>query len=295
MEGVLDALNPLIDLLEHVRDPDALADALLNATLSTPVGASAEPLLDVCAAHGADRALIAPVLRAAGLIEPTAGPVTVSPTAVARAAAAQAVRADRAADRWQLVLTVPGFLREQLAAISAGHGPLTAPRETVTALPEVAGSARQRLIIGAPYLHTGFVQHLAGAVSTVLGAGGSVLVLTRALSLRAPEQSTANLEAVTLLREAAQSAQAQLGDRQRPALRVCSWEERGLGLHFKAVVADGQRAYLGSSNLTPGGTLGHAEVGVLLHSPRVALLERWLVAVADELDTRRQVSAPAGR
>ena len=295
MDGVLEAVNPLVDLLDHAADPSGFAEQLLQAASATSIGASAQPLFDVCAAHHAERALIAPVLHAAQLTDRPSAAATVTAAAVARAAAAQAVRAQRATDHWQLVLTVPGFLRGQLAALTAGHPSNAVPRETVAVLPEIAGSARQRLIIAAPYLHAGFVQHLAEPVTALLSAGGSVVVLTRALSLRAPEKSTANAEAVALLRDAATTAAAALGTSSRPALRVCSWEERGLGLHFKTVVADGQRAYLGSSNLTPGGTLGHAEGGVLLCSPRVALLENWLLAVADELDVRRQVAAPAGQ
>lgn len=104
------------------------------------------------------------------------------------------------------------------------------------------------------------------------------------MSLRAPQTSSANVEAVEQLRADAEPATAGAAAGR---MRVCSWEERGLGLHFKAVVAAGRRAYLGSSNFTPGGTAGHAEGGVLLDSSRVQLLESWLLAVADELDERR--------
>ncbi|MGV9812185.1 phospholipase D-like domain-containing protein [Streptomyces cellulosae] len=83
-----------------------------------------------------------------------------------------------------------------------------------------------------------------------------------------------------MLREAAGVASGRL--------KVCPWDESGLGVHFKVVLADDQLAYVGSANLTPGGTEAHAEAGVLLRGKQVKSLSRWLRAVADEL-TRRSV------
>lgn len=260
---------------------EQLLEAAVAARESSLAGAGRE-VWKVCEAHAHDVELVAPLLACAQVTVAPAAGAALTDVAALRIAQAQAVLADRRDDAWQLVLTVPGFLRERLDAL-AGGGPR--PRETSTVLPEVATSATKRLVIAAPYLHTGFVQYLVEPVRRLLADGGDVIVLTRALSLRAPHTSSANVEAVERLRAAAEPpppAAAAVG-----SMRVCSWEERGLGLHFKAVVADGRRAYLGSSNLTPGGTAGHAEGGVLLDSSRVQFLESWLLAVADELDERR--------
>jgi hypothetical protein len=117
----------------------------------------------------------------------------------------------------------------------------------------------------------------------VLSRGGNVQVLTRAVTFAGPGRSTANADAVALLRSAATGKPGRL--------TVASWEESGLGLHLKVVLAyrdhAGPVAYIGSSNPTPGGTLAHAEVGVLAHGPQVELLSRWLDRTADELERRR--------
>jgi phosphatidylserine/phosphatidylglycerophosphate/cardiolipin synthase-like enzyme len=78
-------------------------------------------------------------------------------------------------------------------------------------------------------------------------------------------------------------------------LLVASWEETGLGIHFKVVLAhreNGTRvAYIGSSNLTPGGTLAHAEAGVLADGPQVDALSKWLDLIVCELRRRHLPSA----
>ncbi len=281
MDSVLDALNPLVDLLEHTADPTAVAQQLVQAS-----GLSAEQVFTVLDAACDEPALTGPTLSHAQILTGPARGAALTEHAPLRAAAAQALLAQRRADSWQLVLTVPGFLAEALNTLAATQPGQRRPRQTATVLTDLAAGARTDLIIAAPYLHTGFVRYLAEPVAALLRTGGTVLVLTRALSLRAPQTSSANTEAVQLLREAHTGARVDAGP-GAGTLRVCSWEERGLGLHFKAVVADRRRAYLGSSNVTPGGALGHAEGGVLLDSDRVAVLDGWLRAVADTLEQRR--------
>jgi phosphatidylserine/phosphatidylglycerophosphate/cardiolipin synthase-like enzyme len=169
----------------------------------------------------------------------------------------------------------------------AEHGDAARPLETTTAIRETAASAGPRLQIAAPYMHTGFVRLLAPQVERVLDAGGQVQLVTRALSLRTADRSSANVDAVTLLRNAA--------DGKRGTLLVASWEETGLGIHFKVVLAhraDGrQTAYIGSSNLTPSGTLAHAEAGVIANGPQVEALSKWLDLIVSELMRRRLPSA----
>lgn len=287
MDSLLVAVGPLVDLLSRADQPAVFAEQLLQAALASGGNSAsevrlAEQVWQVCESHARDLELVAPVLACAQVIEAPTADAALTAVAALRVAQAQAILADRRDDNWHLVLTIPGFLRGRFDALAGGGA---RPRETSSVLTDVAASATRRLIIAAPYLHTGFIEFLVEPVRRLLGGGGEVVVLTRALSLRSPQTSSANVEAVEQLRAAA----AAVPGASAPAglLRVCSWEEHGLGLHFKAVVADGRRAYLGSSNFTPGGTAGHAEGGVLLDSSRVTILEAWLRAVADELDERR--------
>lgn len=277
MAGILETVRPLVSLLGQARDPVGCAYALQASAAN---GADGAALTAQLAAEVTDTALVRATLRFASVLDP-AGQVTGE--AAIRLAQAAVLSEDAAEGGWHLVLTVPGFLRTALDAFVAEHGAGARPRETTETLREVANTASHRLVIAAPYLHAAFVRLLAADVERILAAGGGVLVVTRALALTAPERSSANVEAVTLLRQAA--------DRTGRALTVRSWEESGLGIHFKVLLADDELAYLGSANLTPGGTLAHAETGVLLHGRGVAVLGRWLDMVCDELARRR---LPAG-
>jgi hypothetical protein len=230
VDSLLDCLNPLVDLLNHAPDPTGFAAQLLAATTpgdtGTGAGAagaaagSAEQVWQVCTQHLSEPALIGPVLSFAEILAGPARSAPLTDVARLRASAAQALLAARQADRWELVLTVPGFLRERLDAL-AGLAGSARPRQTATVLTDVAASATAELIIAAPYLHTGFVQFLVEPVTRLLERGGTVLVLTRALSLRAPKASSANVEAVEMLSTAGAGAPSRLC--------VCSWEARGLG------------------------------------------------------------------
>ena len=60
-------------------------------------------------------------------------------------------------------------------------------------------------------------------------------------------------------------------------------------------LADVALAYLGSANLTPGGTAAHTEAGVLLRGDGVDKLAGWLEAVCKELARRRLPHAIGGR
>lgn len=275
MARVLDALTPLTGLLTQAGDPVAAAHRL---AASAAAGAAGCTLVAQLQAAVADSNLARVVLQHAGVLDP-AGAVTVD-AAVRLAQAAVLAEAHTAdTDRWELVLTVPGFLRLALDELVAVHGEAARPAETTRAVLEVAGRADRRLLIGAPFLHGEFVGLLVPYVQRVLAGGGQVVVVTRALSVAAPGRSSANVAAVTVLRDAA----AAVGG----TLTVRSWEESGLGIHFKVVIAYGHAAYLGSANPTLAGSAGHAEAGVLLHGPRLAPLERWLDAVCDELARRR--------
>lgn len=272
MASVLEPLKPVVALLRQSPNPMALAERLVGLGQS---GATGSELVKVLSAGVTDGNLVRSALTHAEVLD-VAGDCT--PGAAVRLAQAQ-VLTEAAEDRWELVLTVPGFLRQSLADLVAGNGDRSRPRETQPTLVEVAKTAREHLLIAAPFLDVEFVRALAVPLQRLLQSGGAVTVITRALSLTAPERSSANVDAVALLRQVAERA-------GRP-IAVRSWEESGLGVHFKVIVADHRQAYLGSANLTRGGTAAHAEAGVLLRGPQVVNLSRWLTAVADELARRR--------
>jgi phosphatidylserine/phosphatidylglycerophosphate/cardiolipin synthase-like enzyme len=275
--GVLESLRPLVALIGQADDPVVLAENLAGMAES---GAPGPDISTALAREVTDRSLTASALLYAGVLDVTGERTAATALRLAQAHVLVAAATD---DHWELVLTVPGFLRGTLSQLVATLGESARPRETGPAITEVAMSARDSLIVAAPYLHAAFIHVLSGSVERVLRAGGTATVITRALSLAAPERSSANVEAVAELRQAA--------ERAKRAVTVRSWEETGLGIHFKVVIADGRLAYLGSANLTPGGALAHAEAGVILRGSRVANLSWWLAAVADELGRRR---LPAG-
>lgn len=280
MAAILDALRPLVSLLGQAIDPGRLAHRLHQLADD---GATGQGLVAELAAAVTDARLAAPTLRFAGVVDDSGGVTAVAPVRLA-----QAEILIEAADRtwspgWELVLTVPGFLRGAFGRLQAGSGGSRGPRETAVALTEVAAAAQRRLVVAAPFLHTGFVARLVPAVERVLSGGGQVVVVTRALSVTGPVRSSANEAAVATLRAA--------GDRAGHPVVVRSWEEGALGVHFKVVVADDTVAYLGSANLTPAGAGAHAEVGALVRGDQVGVLGAWLDLVADELGRRRLPSS----
>lgn len=271
MAGVLDVVKPLAALIRQAAEPSTLAERLVNLAMA---GATGPDIVAALSAEVVDRDLVVSALTHASVL---AGDGL---TAVAAVRLAQAqVLIVSAEKEWELVFTVPGFLRrafDDLASHDADH---TRPRETRSTLIEVATTARHALLIAAPFLQDDLISSLIEPVERLLRGGGTVTVITRALSPAAPDRSTANVDAVTSLRRVAE----RVGRR----ITVRSWEEEGLGLHFKTVIADHRVAYLGSANLTLGGTFAQAEAGVLLRGPQVTQLARWLDTVADELAQRR--------
>jgi hypothetical protein len=280
--ALLDRVRPLAALLRQAHDPAELADELVNvAAAADGNGSAVESLLSGAVT---DRFLVRQTLVRCGVLTNSG---RLEPLGVVRLGQAAAILELETESGFRLVLTVPGFLRPSLEQFVNERGDAARPLETITAIREAAASAGPQLQIAAPYLHTGFVRLLAPQVERVLNAGGRVQLVTRALSLKAQDRSSANLDAVTLLRHAANGNPGRL--------LVASWEETGLGIHFKVVLAhreNGTRvAYIGSSNLTPGGTLAHAEAGVLAEGPQVDALSRWLDLTVEELRRRRLPSA----
>ncbi|OQQ17501.1 hypothetical protein B0675_10575 [Streptomyces sp. M41(2017)] len=274
MARVLEPLRPLVSLLLQAPDPVGIAAAAIDITAAGGTGPEVTALI---ANVVTDRRLVSYALIHASVLDEGGQLTKAAPLFLARAHAMVAMSVE---DGWELVLTVPAFLKDSLATMSRDNGGPGLPLDTGRTIRLVAESARTHLVIAAPYLHPSLANALAPALATLLAAGGTATLISRALGWAAPDRSDANVEAVAVLREAAGEASGRL--------KVCSWDESGLGVHFKVVLADDQLAYVGSANLTPGGTEAHAEAGVLLRGKQVRSLSRWLRAVADEL-TRRSV------
>lgn len=135
MARVLDTLMPLAALLTQSPDPVQTAQHVSELAAG---GADGPTLLAAVSGMVADGPLARPALMHAGVLD-AAGAVTASgPTRLAQTVVL--VEATQAGS-WQLVLTVPGFLRGALDAFVAAHGDGARPRETAAVLREVAGAA----------------------------------------------------------------------------------------------------------------------------------------------------------
>ena len=264
MAAILAALSPLADLILQADEPVQLVEMILDDIQS---GATdGEAIIGRISAAVHDDGLILPCLALAGILDPATR--VICPGAVVPAAQVLGVvEAYMSADHWQLALTVPAFVRSAFTGMVAEMPSRVIPIETVPAMHAVAASACERLVLAAPYVQPAFVSTFVPHVNRVIHRGGTVVVLTRALSALSGQQSHANVEALQALRAGASN---------HGLLLVRSWEEDGLGVHLKAVVADERMAYIGSANLTLTGTSAHAEAGVLLSGPSVMVLARWL-------------------
>lgn len=275
MAAILATLSPLADLILQAEEPGQLAEMILEDIQSGVTDGAGIVARMSGAVH--DDGLIFPCLALAGILDPATHAVC-SGAVVPAAQILAVVEAYMSADHWQLAVTVPAFVRSRFTSMVDEMLPRVRPIETVPAMHGVADSAINRLVLAAPYLQPAFVSTFMRHVNRVINRGGTVVVLTQALSVISGQQSSANVEALRALRAGASNPEK---------LLVRSWEEEGLGVHLKAVVADEQRAYVGSANLTLSGTSSHAEVGVLLSGPSVKVLARWLEIVGSALTERR--------
>lgn len=204
-----------------------------------------------------------PALRYAGILNEDGTVITGAREQLIRL---EAVVADRSSgtNRWEQVVTVPDYLRNDL--------PFGEVQETARVVIGLVAGASSRVVMASPFLDEGF-DALTPHVSKLLSRGGTFLLLTRELE----RSGSHNFAVVDKLRD-------QCGN--PPGLQVVSWEEKGLGLHMKTVIADSERAYVGSANLTTGGFGRHAELGVLLEGPSVRRVERVLETLAAHMRSR---------
>lgn len=279
MARLLDAVTPLADLLARAPNPDATIASIRAACAEGPA-AVVRVVQEAAEAAGINPRLTHLAIAHAGLTATDNTPAAVMRLAAVSGALEILVETRRETDV-SLVFTVPAFLADAFDTFTSMNPGVRAER-TAAVVSAVAADARSSLMLAAPFLAAIAVDALMPSVCRVLDADGTVTVITRALSPRSPEPAKPNITVVESLRTAAAG---------RPGrLRVSSWEEEGLGVHLKAVVADDAHAYLGSANFTGSGQLGHAEAGVRLPSRLALPLARWLGLLADALDARRAVA-----
>lgn len=260
MESFLERLEPLVEVVGKTPDPAATCNAMIAAVEAGNVEGLVGCLDDERFAVSALR--YGGVLDERGLLLDSARDQLVRTQTILAARSA-------GADRWDRVMTVPPYLRKSLDREGVP--------ETADVLVRLVSEARRRIVMASPFLDKGF-DRLVPALARFAAGRGSFVLLTRDLV----DPDSRNARVVRDLRRRCGHG---------PELEVVSWEEEGLGLHMKAVVADSRRAYVGSANFTWGGMGQQAELGVLLEGPSVAGIERLLDFLAVELRNRKRLQA----
>jgi hypothetical protein len=176
-------------------------------------GADGQAIRGALARSVTDAPLASDVLVHAQVLDITG---TVTPLAAVRLGQAQAVTEQRADEGCELVLTVPPFLRGTLDDLTRDTVVGIRPRETLHAIARVSDTAKERLIIAAPYLHPGLMAQLTSHVERITADGGKVVVITRAILPGSSSHSASNRESIALLRAAARRADH--------GFIVCSWD-----------------------------------------------------------------------
>lgn len=256
-------IRPLVGLLSLQSDPDRAVTMLLEH-------------LDRGEIEGAtglfhDPSLASSCLRHSEIISSDRSGFTASARdRIIEARTLLAVRR-QTHDQWIPVLTVPPFARSVLAA-----GTVV---ETAPALRRLMTAARNHLIIASPFLDSE-ADALLSRIPAFVAAGGHCLVLTQGLRRSGYPDNR------TIIDRLRRSTTELTMNERTGGLDIVSWDDGGLGVHMKVVVADGRAAYVGSANLTRGGLSSHAEIGVHLAGPSVAPLEQYLLAMAEEVRTR---------
>jgi phosphatidylserine/phosphatidylglycerophosphate/cardiolipin synthase-like enzyme len=258
VDRLLDSLTPLATLLSRTADPRA-ACAALTAAYSGGSAPQARETVQRC--FGSDAPAASHALATAGITAGATGWTV-------RLAQAEILALEMQRNRPLapcLAMTVPAFLRSAWAEHLRGTPAGDWPRETWPAILDLTSQATGELLLAAPFLSTEHVRALAASVARLTGAGGHVLLVTQAAG------TGQNLPSVELLRKAT----------SRPGrMDVWSWPGPGLGIHFKAVIADRQHGYLGSANLTTHAAIRQAEAGVILHGPLARQLDKWIRTIA---------------
>jgi len=258
MDGLLASLTPLATLLSRTSDPSAVCATLATA-LGPGTAAQAGEILQRC--FGADAASAPHALDAACI---GAGRTDWNIRLAQAEILALEIRRNRQLSPC-LAMTVPDFLRPSWTAHLRDIPAADWPRETWPAILDLASQAASELLLAAPFLNTEHARALAASIARLTGAGGQVLLVTQASG------TGPNLASVRLLRDAVHP---------NGRVDVWSWPGPGLGIHFKAVIADRQQAYIGSANLTTHAAIRQAEAGVILRGPLAHQLDQWIRRIA---------------
>jgi phosphatidylserine/phosphatidylglycerophosphate/cardiolipin synthase-like enzyme len=171
-------------------------------------------------------------------------------------------------DRWALVATVPPDV--------AVRPPM---RRTAGVIVNRIERARRSLLLAAPFVDASALQFLAAPLLSAARRGVRVRMLTSADSAPAVRELGE--------RWPADSAGGPLIVTTTPATTLST-----LGSHAKVVVADGERAYVGSANLTAAGLGRHVELGVEIEGAEVQELSRLLLALSRLGQVHRYPPAP---
>jgi len=157
------------------------------------------------------------------------------------------VSSKRSRNEVEVVITVPEPLGAQLTSRFG-------VRTTLGVLTELLASARQHVVIAAPFIQ--------GAEGLHAGPLGMALIAALKRGVRVDLISTGASLAGLDLRSLRDIAGARFRSFQ-PSDNV--EDPRVLGSHAKFCLCDAEHAYIGSANITQRGISGHFEMGVLLH------------------------------
>ncbi len=187
-------------------------------------------------------------------------------------------------------------LADDPAKIGTSQGGLHASR-VLDGLTRVMHDAERELLIVSPY----FVPGRQGAASLVAGVerGVNVAVLTN--SLAATDVVAVHVGYARYRRELLRGG-VQLYEMKRKAdgetggKHLSLTGSAGATLHTKAMIVDGQWAFVGSMNLDPRSANLNTELGVLVDSPELAaqLREQFLRNAAPELSYRVELDPRQG-
>ena len=170
--------------------------------------------------------------------------------------AADSFDSPRSATSWAPVATLPSELRALL------HPPPL--RQTAGVFLELVDQARVEVRLAAPFIDPEAVHFLTDSLISAGRRGVDVRVVT-------------SIGQASRFAEMAQLWPA--GGDGRLRVTEVQTQLSPLGSHAKALVADGERGYIGSANLTAAGLGRHVELGVELVGPQLAELIKILEAL----------------
>lgn len=157
--------------------------------------------------------------------------------------------------RWALVATVPPDVTVR--------PPM---RRTAGVIVGQIERARRSLLLAAPFVDASALQFLGSPLLAAAERGIQVRILTSA-------------DSAPVVRELGERWPT-CGGRPLVVAITPATALSTLGSHAKVVIADGERAYVGSANLTAAGFGRHVEIGVEIEGAEVEELSRLLLGLS---------------